>query len=136
MRIDHIGIAVQNLQEAIQHFQKILGQPPDEIERVEQEGVEVAFFTTDNGPDIELLAPLSPHSPIARFIEKRGEGIHHIAFASNDLNQEIQRLRPHFEVLYDPPRPGARNKQVTFLHPRQTHGVLIEFCQKISPTLS
>ncbi len=128
MIVEHIGIAVRDLSQAVRTFEKILGKAPDKVERVDREGVEVAFFQLANGTKIELLAPTRDDSAIARFIDKRGEGIHHIAFEPVDLPATLARLRPHFEVLYDPPRPGADRKVVTFLHPRGTHGVLVEFC--------
>ncbi len=129
MILEHIGIAVKDLSSAIRTYRKLIGKGPHKIERIDAEGVEVAFFQLDNRTKIELLAPTRPDSPIARFIETKGEGIHHIAFGVADLSRTIRRLQKEgFSVLYDPPRPGADRKQVTFVHPRTTGGTLIEFC--------
>ncbi len=129
MIVEHIGIAVKDLTTAIKTYEKLLGRAPSKIEQVEGEGVATAFFEMANGTKIELLAPLRPDSAIARFLEKHGEGIHHIAFGVEALPPHIDRLsQTGFQVLYNPPRPGADGKMVTFIHPRDTHGVLVEFC--------
>ena len=134
MRVEHIGIAVKDLTTAIKAYEQLLGQAPSKIEHVESEGVATAFFNTANGTKIELLAPLRPDSAIARFLEKHGEGIHHIAFGVETLQSHIDRLsQAGFQVLYNPPRPGADGKMVTFIHPRDTHGVLVEFCADRPP---
>lgn len=130
-KIEHIGIAVKNLEESNDLFQKLFGNPPYKMEEVQSEGVKTSFFM--NGPNkIELLEATSPESPIAKFIEKKGEGIHHIAFDVTDIVSEIARLKNEgFIVLNEIPKKGADNKLVAFLHPKSTNGVLIELCQEI-----
>jgi methylmalonyl-CoA/ethylmalonyl-CoA epimerase len=130
-KIEHIGIAVKNLQESNAVFEKLFGLPPYKEEEVASEGVKTSFFM--NGPNkIELLEATNPESPIAKFLEKKGEGIHHIAFDVTDIEAEIQRLKGEdFVVLNEIPKKGADNKLVAFLHPKSTNGVLIELCQEI-----
>jgi methylmalonyl-CoA/ethylmalonyl-CoA epimerase len=130
-KIEHIGIAVKNLEVSNLIFEKLLGAPAYKFEDVESEGVSTSFFAA--GPNkIELLAATNPDSPIAKFIEKKGEGIHHIAFDVEDIVSEIARLKKEgFIVLNETPKKGADNKLVAFLHPKSTNGVLIELCQEI-----
>lgn len=130
-KIEHIGIAVKDLESSNQLFEKLFGSPHYKIEEVESEGVKTSFFKS--GPNkIELLEATKPNSPIAKFIEKKGEGIHHIAFAVEDIFSEINRLKKEgFIVLNETPKKGADNKLVAFLHPKKTNGVLIELCQEI-----
>ena len=130
-KIEHIGIAVKDLEMSNTLFEKLFGAPAYKSEVVESEGVTTSFFL--NGPNkIELLAATHPESPIAKFIEKKGEGIHHIAFDVEDIVSEIARLQNEgFEVLNETPKKGADNKLVAFLHPKSTNGVLIELCQEI-----
>lgn len=130
-KIEHIGIAVKDLEASNELFAKLLGTPHYKIEEVESEGVKTSFFM--NGPNkIELLEATNPDSPIAKFIEKKGEGIHHIAFDVDDIVSEIERLKSEgFTVLNETPKKGADNKLVAFLHPKTTNGVLIELCQSI-----
>jgi methylmalonyl-CoA/ethylmalonyl-CoA epimerase len=130
-KVEHIGIAVNNLETSNLIFEKLLGTAPYKFEDVETEGVTTSFFM--NGPNkIELLAATNPESPIAKFIEKKGEGIHHIAFDVEDIVSEIARLKKEgFVVLNEIPKKGADNKLVAFLHPKSTNGVLIELCQEI-----
>jgi methylmalonyl-CoA/ethylmalonyl-CoA epimerase len=130
-KIEHIGIAVQDLEVSNALFEKLFGAGPYKAEVVESEGVSTSFFL--NGPNkIELLAATNPESPIAKFIEKKGEGIHHIAFDVEDITSEIARLQKEgFVVLNEIPKKGADNKLVVFLHPKSTNGVLIELCQEI-----
>ncbi|MEN9875190.1 MAG: methylmalonyl-CoA epimerase [Bacteroidota bacterium] len=130
-KIEHIGIAVKNLEMSNTLFEKLFGAPAYKSEVVESEGVTTSFFL--NGPNkIELLAATHPESPIAKFIEKKGEGIHHIAFDVEDIVSEIARLQNEgFVVLNETPKKGADNKLVAFLHPKSTNGVLIELCQEI-----
>lgn len=129
-KIEHLGIAVKNLEEANKTYQALLGVAPYKSETVESEGVTTSFFKT--GPNkIELLAALNDESPIAKYIAKKGEGIHHIAFAVDDIEAEIKRLEKEgFTVLNKKPKKGADNKLVAFLHPKSSHGVLIELCQE------
>ncbi len=130
-KIEHIGIAVKSLEVSNVIFEKLFGVPRYKEEEVASEGVKTAFY--QNGPNkIELLEATNPESPIAKFIEKKGEGIHHIAFDVDDIYSEIKRLKAEgFVVLNDKPKKGADNKLVTFLHPKSTNGVLIELCQEI-----
>lgn len=130
-KIEHIGIAVKHLDTSNDLFAALLGTPHYKIETVESEGVRTSFF--ENGPNkIELLEAISADSPIAKFIERKGEGIHHIAFAVDDIEMEIERLtKEGFTVLNATPKKGADNKLVAFLHPKSTNGVLIELCQEI-----
>jgi methylmalonyl-CoA/ethylmalonyl-CoA epimerase len=131
-KIEHIGIAVRNLESANEIYTKLFGAPPYKIEKVESEGVNTSFF--EIGPNkIELLEATNENSPIAKFIEKKGEGIHHIAFAVDDIFAEVIRLKNEgFIVLNETPKKGADNKLIVFLHPKSTNGVLIELCQEIS----
>jgi len=130
-KIEHIGIAVKSLKESNLVFEKLFGQPAYKEEEVESEGVKTSFFM--NGPNkIELLEATKEDSPIAKFIDKKGEGIHHIAFDVDDIEAEISRLKDEgFIVLNEKPKKGADNKLVAFLHPKSTNGVLIELCQEI-----
>lgn len=130
-KIEHIGIAVKNIQEAKKIYEALLGTPPYKSEKVESEGVETSFFKCGESK-IELLEATNPESPIAKFIEKRGEGIHHIAFAVKDITAEMERLKKEgFVLLNERPKRGADNKLVAFLHPKSTNGVLVELCQEI-----
>lgn len=130
-KIDHIGIAVKDIDASNALFEKLLGISPYKLEEVESEGVLTSFFKTDTNK-IELLAATNPESPIAKFLEKKGEGIHHIAFEVENIQEEIQRLKEEgFLVLNEIPKKGADNKLVVFLHPKSTNGVLIELCQSI-----
>ncbi|HPW97265.1 MAG TPA: methylmalonyl-CoA epimerase [Flavobacterium sp.] len=130
-KIEHIGIAVKNIEDSNHLFEKLFGNPPYKEEIVESEGVKTSFFM--NGPNkIELLEATNLESPIAKFLEKKGEGIHHIAFDVENIFSEIDRLKAEgFVVLNDSPKKGADNKLVVFLHPKSTNGVLIELCQEI-----
>lgn len=130
-KIEHIGIAVKDLEVSTLVFEKLFGAPAYKMEEVESEGVKTSFFM--NGPNkIELLEATNADSPIAKFIEKKGEGIHHIAFDVQDIHAEIARLKAEgFQILNETPKKGADNKLVAFLHPKSTNGVLIELCQEI-----
>jgi methylmalonyl-CoA/ethylmalonyl-CoA epimerase len=130
-KIEHIGIAVKNLEKSNKLFASLFGEPSYKIEEVASEGVKTSFFAS--GPNkIELLQATNPNSPIAKFIENKGEGIHHIAFAVLDIEEEVKRLQNEgFVVLNEIPKKGADNKLVVFLHPKSTNGVLIELCQEI-----
>jgi methylmalonyl-CoA/ethylmalonyl-CoA epimerase len=130
-KIEHIGIAVKSMEDSNRLFTKLLGVAPYKQEAVESEGVTTSFFLS--GPNkIELLEATNSDSPIAKFIEKRGEGIHHIAFDVEDIVAEMARLKAEgFQLLSDAPKRGADNKLICFLHPKGTNGVLIELCQEI-----
>lgn len=130
-KIEHIGIAVKNMDDANVLFEKMLGVPSYKMEAVESEGVLTSFFQTGNNK-IELLVATNPESPIAKFLEKKGEGIHHIAFDVDDIEAEIVRLKNEgFVLINEVPKKGADNKLVVFLHPKNTNGVLVELCQEI-----
>lgn len=129
-KIEHIGIAVADLETSNELFAKLLGKEAYKSERVEGEGVETSFFQVGE-TKVELLQATRPDSPIAKYLEKRNEGIHHIAFDVTDIYSEIQRLKDAgFEILNETPKEGADNKLVVFLHPRSTNGVLVELCQE------
>lgn len=134
-KIEHIGIAVKSLKESNELFGKLFGKAAYKQETVESEGVTTSFFEV--GPNkIELLEATNPESPIAKFIEKKGEGIHHIAFEVDDLEKEVQRLKSEgFVVLNETPKKGADHKKVVFLHPKSTNGVLIELCEELKTDL-
>ena len=129
-KIEHIGIAVKSLDVAIPLYEQLLNTPCYKTELVAAENVNTAFFNA--GPNkIELLESVNPDGVIARFIEKKGEGIHHIAFAVADIDAEMKRLAAAgFTLLNDTPKQGADNKLVCFLHPKNTNGVLIELCME------
>lgn len=130
-KIEHIGIAVKNLRESNLLFEKLLGNAHYKIEEVASEHVMTSFFKT--GPNkIELLEATDPESPVAKFIEKRGEGVHHIAFEVEDIYKEMERLEKEgFRLLNKEPKRGADNKLVCFVHPKSANGVLVELCQSI-----
>jgi len=128
-KIEHLGIAVADLKKSNELFQRLLGNPPYKSETVTAEGVETSFFQIGE-TKIELLQASRADSPIAKFIEKKSEGIHHIAFDVEDIYAEMSRLKAEgFEILNEVPKKGADNKIVVFLHPRSTNGVLVELCQ-------
>jgi methylmalonyl-CoA/ethylmalonyl-CoA epimerase len=130
-KIEHIGIAVKNLENANVLFAKIFNQPHYKTETVASENVSTSFFKVGKNK-IELLEATHPDSAISKFIEKRGEGIHHIAFDVDDIVAEMQRLQAEgFVLLNAEPKKGADNKLVCFLHPKGTNGVLIELCQEV-----
>jgi methylmalonyl-CoA/ethylmalonyl-CoA epimerase len=131
IRIEHIGIAVKDLNTSEALYTRLLGEGPYKREAVESEGVMTSFFRT--GPNkIELLESTRPDGPIAKAIEKRGEGIHHIAFEVVDIHAEMERLRAEgFILLNEEPKRGADNKLVCFVHPKSAGGVLVELCQEI-----
>jgi methylmalonyl-CoA/ethylmalonyl-CoA epimerase len=130
-KIEHIGIAVKNIEESNNLFAKLFARLPYKTEVVESEGVSTSFFQMGESK-IELLEATNPNSAIAKFIEKRGEGIHHIAFDVEDIYAEMKRLEGEgFQLINAEPKRGADNKLVCFLHPKGTNGVLIELCQEI-----
>jgi methylmalonyl-CoA/ethylmalonyl-CoA epimerase len=129
IKLDHIGIAVKDMGAANEMYAKLLGKPHYKIETVATEKVATSFFQIGESK-IELLEATDPDSPIAKFIEKRGEGIHHIAFEVSDIEAEIQRLESEgFVLINKTPKNGADNKLVAFLHPKSVGGVLVELCQ-------
>lgn len=130
-KIEHLGIAVKDLDAAEKVYEALLGRPPYKRENVESEGVATSFFRTGENK-IELLAALNEDSPIAKFIAKKGEGIHHVAFEVENIEAEIKRLEENgFELISKVPKKGADNKIIAFLHPKSTGGVLVELCQEI-----
>ena len=129
-KIEHIGIAVNNIEEAIKTYEVLLNTKCYKLEEVASEGVKTAFFKLGESK-IELLEATNPESPIAKFIEKRGTGMHHIAFDVTDISKEIERLEKEgFQLIQKSPKDGADNKLIAFLHPKSTEGVLVELCQE------
>lgn len=130
-KIEHIGIAVKDLEASNKLFKALFGEAHYKTEAVESEGVKTSFFQV--GPNkIELLEATNENSPIAKFIEKKGEGIHHIAFDVDNIEAEIARLEGEsFKLIHTSPKKGADNKLVAFLHPKSSNGVLVELCQEI-----
>lgn len=130
MKIEHIGIAVKSLGISDELFSKLLGKENYKQEAVEREGVTTSFYDVGDSK-IELVEASNENSPIAKFIDKRGEGIHHIAFAVEDIHAEIARLKAAgFQFISEEAKDGADNKVVVFLHPKSTNGVLVELCQE------
>jgi len=132
LKIEHLGIAVKNLENSNLVFSKLLNVSPYKNEMVESESVNTSFFLLGDSK-IELLEATNEESPIAKFLEKKGEGLHHIAFEVDDIDSEMKRLELEgFVLLNNQPKKGADNKLVCFLHPKSTNGVLIELCQEIT----
>ncbi|MBN7812508.1 methylmalonyl-CoA epimerase [Algoriphagus sp. H41] len=129
-KIEHIGIAVADLEKSNELFARLLGKAPFKTEKVDSEGVETSFFQVGE-TKVELLQATRPDSPIAKYLDKKNEGVHHIAFDVEDIQAEVHRLKAAgFEILNETPKLGADNKLVVFLHPRSTNGVLVELCQE------
>jgi methylmalonyl-CoA/ethylmalonyl-CoA epimerase len=129
--IEHIGIAVIDLEQSEALFTRLLNKLPYKRETVESEGVITSFFEMDDSK-IELLSATNENSPIAKFLSKNKEGIHHLAISVEDIYSEIDRLKSEgFEILNETPKLGADNKLICFLHPRSTNGVLVEICQEV-----
>ncbi|MGG5209803.1 methylmalonyl-CoA epimerase [Chryseobacterium sp. MIQD13] len=130
MKLEHIGIAVKSLGVSDELFAKLLGKESYKKESVEREGVVTSFYGTGESK-IELLEASNPESPISKFIDKKGEGIHHLAFGVENILEEIERLKKEgFQFISEEPKEGADNKLVVFLHPKSTNGVLVELCQE------
>lgn len=130
MKIEHLGIAVKSLQNSDELFAKLLGKDSYKKEAVEREGVTTSFYELGDSK-IELLEARNADSPIAKFLDKRGEGIHHIAFGVENIEREIVRLKKAgFIFISEEPKDGADNKLVVFLHPKSTNGILVELCQE------
>lgn len=129
-KIEHLGIAVKSIEASLKTFETLLGTSCYKVESVESEGVKTAFLQIGESK-IELLEATDPSSPIAKYLEKRGQGIHHIAFDVSDIHFEIDRLmNADFELIHVTPKDGADNKLIAFLHPKSTEGILIELCQE------
>jgi methylmalonyl-CoA/ethylmalonyl-CoA epimerase len=127
-KIDHLGIAVRSIAAARTFYEKVLGLPCEGEETVESQKVKIAFFAVGE-VHIELLEPTSAESPIAKFLEKNGEGIHHVAYSTDDIAGQIRQARDNGgRLIHETPIEGAGGKLVAFLHPKSTHGVLTEFC--------
>lgn len=130
MKLEHIGIAVKSLGISNDLFKKLLGKESYKKETVEREGVVTSFYETGESK-IELLEASNPESPISKFIDKKGEGIHHLAFGVENIQNEVERLKKEgFQFISEEPKEGADNKLVVFLHPKSTNGVLVELCQE------
>ncbi|MET3538219.1 methylmalonyl-CoA epimerase [Chryseobacterium limigenitum] len=130
MKLEHIGIAVKSLGLSDELFTKLLGKNSYKKESVEREGVVTSFYETGESK-IELLEASNPESPISKFIDKKGEGIHHLAFGVENIVEEVERLKKEgFIFISEEPKEGADNKLVVFLHPKSTNGVLVELCQE------
>ncbi|HIP36307.1 MAG TPA: methylmalonyl-CoA epimerase [Crocinitomix sp.] len=131
MKIEHIGIAVKDIEQSDKLFKILFNKSAYKMEEVESEGVKTSFFMLGESK-IELLQATNPNSAIAKFIDKKGEGIHHIAFEVEDIEAEIERLsKEGFKLIHNIPKLGADNKRIAFLHPKSTNGVLVELCQEI-----
>lgn len=131
IRIEHLGIAVSNMNESITLFENLLNTKCYKTEGVESEGVKTAFFQVGDSK-IELLEATNPDSPIAKYLAKQGPGIHHIAFEVENIDEELLRLKSlDFVLIHEIPKRGADNKRIAFLHPKSTNGVLVELCQEI-----
>lgn len=129
-KIEHLGIAVESIQDSLRIYETLLGTSCYKTEMVESEGVKTAFIQIGESK-IELLEATNPESPIAKFLAKKGKGIHHIAFETSDIEYEIERLKNEgFELIHQTPKDGADNKRIAFLHPKSTDGILVELCQE------
>lgn len=129
-KIEHLGIAVKNIEESAKLYEALLGKPSYKTEVVESEGVKTMFFQIGESK-IELLEASNENSPIAKYIDKKGEGIHHIAYDVKDIYAEIDRLKSEgFKMIHETPKNGADNKIIAFLHPKSSGGVLVELCQE------
>lgn len=129
-KIDHLGIAVKSIEEALKFYRDVLGVEPQDIEEVPQQQVRVAFLPIGES-NIELLESTTPDGPIARHIEKRGEGIAHVAFRVEDIDTVLKNLKEQgVRVLNDEPQEGAHGARIVFIHPKEGHGVLIELCER------
>lgn len=127
-KIDHLGIAVHSIERARKFYEDVLGLTCERIEEVAAQKVRTAFFPVGD-THIELIEPTDPSSPVARFLEKSGEGVHHIGYLSDNLEQELEAARGRgCRLINETPVPGAGNKRIAFLHPKSTHGVLTEIC--------
>lgn len=131
-KIEHLGIAVKDLSVSIPLYEKLFQTPCYKMEEVSSEGVKTAFFQIGESK-LELLEATNADSPIAKFLEKRGAGFHHVAFEVDDIDQEIERLQAaDFQLIHTSPKDGADNKRIAFLHPKSTDSLLVELCQEKS----
>ena len=128
-KIEHLGIAVNNIEEATKTYEALLNSPPYKTEIVEREGVKTVFFECGESK-VELLGATREGSPVGKYLSKQKEGIHHIAFFVDDLKSEMKRLQKEgFQLLSEEPKAGADGKSIVFLHPKSSHGVLVELCE-------
>lgn len=133
VKLEHVGIAVEDGSEASRTFERLFGSRPYKTERVEREGVETTFIDA-GGPKLELLTSITPGSAVAKYLKNRGEGVHHIAIEVDNIESELARVRDDgFAVLSEHPLEGADGKRIFFVHPRDCHGILVEFCQHVRP---
>jgi methylmalonyl-CoA/ethylmalonyl-CoA epimerase len=129
-KIEHLGIAVDSIEESLKMYESLLGTSCYKLESVESEGVKTAFLQIGESK-IELLEATNVDSPIAKFLSKKGKGIHHIAFETDNIEDELERLIAQgFELIHQTPKDGADNKRIAFLHPKSTDGILVELCQE------
>lgn len=129
-KIEHIGIAVKNINQSNELFKKLFGKEHYKVEAVASEGVSTSFFMLGE-TKIELLEATNENSAIAKFIEKKGEGIHHIAYEVDNIDEEMKRLKAEgFDLIHQQAKDGADNKRICFLHPKSTNGVLVELCEE------
>lgn len=130
-KIEHLGIAVKSIEDSLKTFETLLGTQCYKVEKVESEGVNTAFLQVGESK-IELLEATNPDSPIAKYLDKKGPGIHHIAFEVSNIEEEIARLTGEgFTLIHSIPKAGADNKMIAFLHPKSTESILVELCQEI-----
>jgi len=128
--LDHVGIAVRDLDAAVKLFTEIIGLKLEGYETVKEQGVKIAFLSAKN-IEVELITPLSDESSLAKFLEKRGEGLHHIAFRVKGLSDALRRLKSEgLKLIDEEPRKGAKGRNIAFIHPKSTHGVLLELCEE------
>jgi methylmalonyl-CoA/ethylmalonyl-CoA epimerase len=129
-KIEHLGIAVKSIEESLKVYEELLGTNCYKSELVESENVRTAFLQIGESK-IELLEATNPDSPIAKFLEKKGQGFHHVAFDVENIDKEIERLKGlNYQLIHQSPKPGADNKLIAFLHPKSTEGLLVELCQE------
>lgn len=129
-KIEHLGIAVKSIEDSLATFETLLGTNCYKVETVESEAVKTAFLQIGDSK-IELLEATDPYSPIAKYLDKKGPGIHHIAFEVDDINSELERLvKAGFQLIHQTPKNGADNKIIAFLHPKSTESILVELCQE------
>lgn len=130
LKLSHVGVAVRSLADAIRLYSDLLGTPPDRTDTVADEGVRIAFFPVGE-VSVELTEPTGPDSPIARFLDRRGEGVHHLSFRVDNIQKEIERLqKAGYRMIDTKPRRGAGGSMIAFIHPKSTGGVLIELCEE------
>lgn len=129
MLLDHVGVAVRDLDSAVRFFTEVVGLKLESYESVEEQGVKIAFLSAGN-IEVELITPLSNKSPVTKFLERRGEGVHHIAFRVKNLPEVLKRLKSRgLQLIDDKPRRGAKGRKIVFVHPKNAFGILLEICE-------